>query len=623
MAPVTEARPRRRVRHRGPVDTTSQTGPSRSGTAWASSNETGQIDYLETTGSGWSRQRVVLGPLKVTSHLLDGITNQRSMNNSFPQVPHPVNEPVRDYAPGSPERASLQQRIAELKAEVIEIPAFIGGQEVRTGNTEEVRPPHEIAHKLGDVHLCGRGEVERAIEAARSAAKEWAATPWTERAAIFLRAAELIAGPYRDTLNASTMLGQSKNVYQAEIDSACELIDFLRFNVKYMTDLYADQPISSPGTWNRLEYRPLEGFVFAVTPFNFTAIQGNLPLAPALMGNVVLWKPSTTAVYSAYFIYKVLEEAGMPPGVINMLPGHGPDIGDPVFESPHLAGLHFTGSTNTFRHMWRTIGNNIDRYHAYPRIVGETGGKDFVVAHPSADAKEVATALVRGAFEYQGQKCSAASRAYIPSSRWDVIREEMKSQLSEIRMGTVEDFGNFVNAVIDRKSFDAIVEYIEHAKSSDGIEVVWGGGHSSDEGYFIEPTVLVVDDPSYRTMCEEIFGPVLSIYVYEDSDFEATLDLVDSTSPYALTGAIFARDRRAVQMAMDRLVNAAGNFYINDKPTGAVVGQQPFGGARGSGTNDKAGSAMNLLRWVSARSIKETLNPPKHFSYPFLESDAG
>ena len=545
------------------------------------------------------------------------------MNNSFPQVPHPVNEPVRDYAPGSPERASLQQRIAELKAEVIEIPAFIGGQEVRTGNTEEVRPPHEIAHKLGDVHLCGRGEVERAIEAARSAAKEWAATPWTERAAIFLRAAELIAGPYRDTLNASTMLGQSKNVYQAEIDSACELIDFLRFNVKYMTDLYADQPISSPGTWNRLEYRPLEGFVFAVTPFNFTAIQGNLPLAPALMGNVVLWKPSTTAVYSAYFIYKVLEEAGMPPGVINMLPGHGPDIGDPVFESPHLAGLHFTGSTNTFRHMWRTIGNNIDRYHAYPRIVGETGGKDFVVAHPSADAKEVATALVRGAFEYQGQKCSAASRAYIPSSRWDVIREEMKSQLSEIRMGTVEDFGNFVNAVIDRKSFDAIVEYIEHAKSSDGIEVVWGGGHSSDEGYFIEPTVLVVDDPSYRTMCEEIFGPVLSIYVYEDSDFEATLDLVDSTSPYALTGAIFARDRRAVQMAMDRLVNAAGNFYINDKPTGAVVGQQPFGGARGSGTNDKAGSAMNLLRWVSARSIKETLNPPKHFSYPFLESDAG
>ena len=566
---------------------------------------------------------MVLGPLKVTSHLLDGITNQRSMNNSFPQVPHPVNEPVRDYAPGSAERASLQQRIAELKAEVIEIPAFIGGQEVRTGNTEEVRPPHEIAHKLGDVHLCGRGEVERAIEAARSAAKEWAATPWTERAAIFLRAAELIAGPYRDTLNASTMLGQSKNVYQAEIDSACELIDFLRFNVKYMTDLYADQPISSPGTWNRLEYRPLEGFVFAVTPFNFTAIQGNLPLAPALMGNVVLWKPSTTAVYSAYFIYKVLEEAGMPPGVINMLPGHGPDIGDPVFESPHLAGLHFTGSTNTFRHMWRTIGNNIDRYHAYPRIVGETGGKDFVVAHPSADAKEVATALVRGAFEYQGQKCSAASRAYIPSSRWDVIREEMKSQLSEIRMGTVEDFGNFVNAVIDRKSFDAIVEYIEHAKSSDGIEVVWGGGHSSDEGYFIEPTVLVVDDPSYRTMCEEIFGPVLSIYVYEDSDFEATLDLVDSTSPYALTGAIFARDRRAVQMAMDRLVNAAGNFYINDKPTGAVVGQQPFGGARGSGTNDKAGSAMNLLRWVSARSIKETLNPPKHFSYPFLESDAG
>ena len=543
------------------------------------------------------------------------------MNNSFPQVPLPVNEPVRDYTPGSAERTSLQRRLAELKAEVIDIPAFIGGQEVRTGNTIEVRPPHEIAHKLGDVHLCGPAEVERAIEAALEASKEWAAMPWTERAAIFLRAADLIAGPYRDTLNAGTMLGQSKNVYQAEIDAACELIDFLRFNVKYMTDLYAEQPISSPGTWNRMEYRPLEGFVFAVTPFNFTAIQGNLPLAPALMGNVVLWKPATTAVYSAYFTYRILEEAGLPPGVINMLPGHGPDIGDPVFESPHLAGLHFTGSTNTFRHMWRTIGNNIDRYRAYPRIVGETGGKDFVVTHPSADSKEVATALVRGAFEYQGQKCSAASRAYLPASRWDEIRTEMEAQLGEIQMGTVEDFGNFVNAVIDRKSYDSIVDYIEQARGDSEIEFVWGGGHSAEKGYFIEPTVLRVSDPNYRTMCEEIFGPVLSIYVYEDADFEKMLDIIDSTSPYALTGAVFSRDRSAVQLAMERLVNAAGNFYINDKPTGAVVGQQPFGGARGSGTNDKAGSPMNLMRWVSARAIKETLSPPKHFRYPFLEPD--
>ena len=545
------------------------------------------------------------------------------MGNGFFKVPVAVNEPIKDYAPGSPEREEVLETYREMYKENIEVPLFINGKEVKTKETATMSPPHDHRHVLGTYHKATKKNVEEAISSALEARKRWAAMPWEQRAGIFLRAAELIAGPYRAKLNAATMLAQSKNIYQAEIDSACEIIDFLRFNVQYMTEIYAEQPVSTAAAWNRVEYRPLEGFVYAITPFNFTAIQGNLPLAPALMGNVVLWKPSTTAVYSAYFIYKVLEEAGMPPGVINMLPGHGPDIGDPVFENPHLAGLHFTGSTNTFRHMWRTIGNNIDRYHAYPRIVGETGGKDFVVAHPSADSKEVATALVRGAFEYQGQKCSAASRAYIPSSRWDAIREEMKSQLSEIRMGTVEDFGNFVNAVIDRKSFDSIVEYIEHAKSSDGIEVVWGGGHSSDEGYFIEPTVLVVDDPNYRTMCEEIFGPVLSIYVYEDSDFVATLDLVDSSSPYALTGAIFARDRRAVQMAMDRLVNAAGNFYINDKPTGAVVGQQPFGGARGSGTNDKAGSSMNLLRWVSARSIKETLNPPTHFSYPFLESDAG
>jgi 1-pyrroline-5-carboxylate dehydrogenase len=543
------------------------------------------------------------------------------MHNSIPTIPLPVNEPVRDYAPGSEERASLKRRLQELKSQAIEIPAFIGGKEIRTGRTETVHPPHEISHTLGTVHLCGEEEVKSAIEAALEARHQWAAMPWTERAAIFLRAADLLAGPWRDTLNAATMLGQSKNVYQAEIDSACEWIDFLRFNAKYMEEIYTEQPVSSPGVWNRLEYRPLEGFVFAVTPFNFTAIQANLPAAPAMMGNVVIWKPATTAVYSAYFIYKLLEEAGLPAGVINMLPGHGADVGDHVFESPHLAGLHFTGSTRTFQHMWRTIGERIDRYRTYPRIVGETGGKDFVVVHPSAEAREVATALVRGAFEYQGQKCSAASRAYLPESMWEDVWAEAQTQLDEIRVGTVEDFSNFVNAVIDEKSFSSITEYIDAVKDADNAEIIYGGSYSSEEGYFIDPTIIRVTDPKYRTMCEEIFGPVLTVYVYADDEWENVLKLVDETSPYALTGAVFSRDRYAVVQASEALVNAAGNFYINDKPTGAVVGQQPFGGARGSGTNDKAGAKMNLLRWVSARSIKENLNPPTHFTYPFLAQE--
>ncbi len=543
------------------------------------------------------------------------------MSNSIFRVPLPENEPVRSYAPGSEERASLQARIAELKQETIDIPAFIGGEEVRTGRTETIHPPHELAHTLATAHFGGENEANRAIEAALEAREEWAQMHFVDRAAIFLRAADLLAGPWRDTLNAATMLGQSKNAYQAEIDAACELIDFLRFNVKYMEELYEQQPISSPGVWNRMEYRPLEGFVFAVTPFNFTAIQGNLPTAPAMMGNVVVWKPATTALFSAYFIYKLLEEAGLPPGVINMVPGHGADVGDPVFASPHLAGLHFTGSTRTFQHMWRTIGSNIDRYRSYPRIVGETGGKDFVIAHPSAHHKEVATALVRGGFEYQGQKCSAASRVYLPESLWDDVWNETRSQLNEVKVGPVDDFSNFVNAVIDKKSFDSITSYIDEAKSSDDAEVIYGGEYSDEEGYFIEPTVIRVKDPKYRTMCEEIFGPVLTIYVYPDDEFEETLTLIDETSPYALTGAIFSRDRQAIRVASDRLVNAAGNFYINDKPTGAVVGQQPFGGARGSGTNDKAGSQMNLLRWVSARAIKENLNPSQHFHYPFLDPD--
>ena len=539
------------------------------------------------------------------------------MNNSIGQTPPPQNEPVRSYAPGTPERASLKQRLAEMRQEEIEIPALIGGEEVRTGNTTEIRPPHEHSRLLGHVHHAGPEEVEQAIEAAMEAREQWMRMPWTERAAIFLRAADLLAGPWRDTINAATMLGQSKNVHQAEIDSACEFIDFMRFNVHFMRQIYAEQPRSSDGVWNRMQYRPLEGFVLAVTPFNFTSIQGNLPTAPALMGNVALWKPSLTSSYSAYYIYKLFEEAGLPPGVLNLLPGRGAPIGSAALESEHLAGLHFTGSTNTFEHLWKEIGQRIGDYTTYPRIVGETGGKDFIVAHASAHPEEVATAIVRGSFEYQGQKCSAASRMYLPSSLWPDIEASLAEQLGELKMGPPEDFSNFINAVIDETAFADITGYIDQAREDDDAEIIYGGDYSDEEGYFIEPTVIQTTDLRYRTMQEEIFGPVATIYVYDDADYEDILTAVDETSPYALTGAIFGYDRPQVELAMDRLSEAAGNFYINDKPTGAVVGQQPFGGARKSGTNDKAGSKMNLMRWVSARAVKENLNPPKHYGYAF------
>jgi 1-pyrroline-5-carboxylate dehydrogenase len=543
------------------------------------------------------------------------------MNNSLAPVPPAVNEPVLSYAPGSPERASLKKKLASLKSNEVDVPAFIGGREVRTGDTEAIRPPHETSHTLGHVHQCGEEDIQQAIQAALDARHDWARMHWTDRAAIFLKAAELLAGPWRDTLNGATMLGQSKNAYQAEIDAACELIDFLRFNVQYMQEIYENQPASSRGIWNRLQYRPLEGFVFAVTPFNFTAIAGNLPTAPALMGNTVVWKPATSAIYSAYYLYRLLEAAGLPPGVINLVPGHGPPIGKHVFAHPQLSGLHFTGSTGTFQHMWRTIGGNIASYRSYPRIVGETGGKDFILAHPSADVTAVATAIVRGAFEYQGQKCSAASRVYIPRSIWPDVERELLGQLEEVEMGTVEDFSNFVNAVIDRPAYDSITGYIDQARR-DGVTVLAGGDYSDEEGFFIEPTVLLTEDPLYRTMCEEIFGPVVSLYVFDDARWDDTLKLLDESSPYALTGAVFAQDRRALAETTERLRDNAGNFYLNDKPTGAVVNQQPFGGARASGTNDKAGSYLNLLRWTSARSIKENFNPPHHFSYPFLGSDS-
>ena len=543
------------------------------------------------------------------------------MNNSIPTIPAAINEPVFDYAPSSPERVSLQAKLHELKQTETEIPAFIHGNAVHTGNLEDVRPPHEHSHLLGTVHKCGAKEVNQAIQSALEARKSWSEMDFIDRAAIFLKAAELLSGPWRDTVNAATMLGQSKNAYQAEIDAVCELIDFLRFSVEYASEIYEEQPISSQGVWNRLEYRALEGFVFAVTPFNFTSITGNLAVAPALMGNAVIWKPASTSIYSAYFLYKLLEEAGLPPGVINMLPGSGAAIGDPVLASPHFAGLHFTGSTGTFQHMWRTIGANIANYDTYPRIVGETGGKDFILAHSSADPNIVAAAIIRGGFEYQGQKCSAASRVYLPKSRWNETRDALLSQLDEVKMGPVEDFSNFVNAVIDRKSYQNITGYITEAKKSSDAKIIAGGHFSAESGYFIEPTLILVTDPHYRTMREEIFGPVVTIYVYEDLAFEETLKLVDETSPYALTGAIFAIDRRVIVHASDALRNSAGNFYINDKPTGAVVGQQPFGGARASGTNDKAGAPSNLMRWVSIRTIKETFNPPTHFSYPFHQTD--
>ena len=541
------------------------------------------------------------------------------------RVPEPHNEPVLGYEPGSPERQALRERLDELSGRRLEIPLVIGGEDVETGDTFEAVMPHNRSHVLADVHKGGAAEVGRAISAAADAWADWSRTPWEDRAAVFLRAAELLAGPWRQTLNAATMLGQSKTAHQAEIDAACELIDFWRFNVQYMTRIYEEQPISSPGVWNRLEYRPLEGFVFAVTPFNFTSIAGNLPTSVALMGNTVVWKPASTAAVSAHFLMKLWEEAGLPPGVINLVYGSGAAIGDPALASEHLAGIHFTGSTPVFQGMWKTVGDNIARYRNYPRLVGETGGKDFIVAHPSADADALATAILRGSFEYQGQKCSAASRVFAPASLWPQVREQVVEEIGEMKMGDVADFSNFVGAVIDASSFATQKEAIEEAKAANGTAtIVAGGGYDDSDGWFVQPTVIETSDPDFRTMKEELFGPVVTAFVYDDSRYEDTLDLVDKGTSYGLTGAVFARDLRAVETARERLRYAAGNFYVNDKPTGAVVGQQPFGGARASGTNDKAGSMWNLIRWVSPRAIKETFVPPRDYRYPFLgpEPDA-
>ena len=541
------------------------------------------------------------------------------MSLAISKVPTPVNEPVKSYLPGSPERASLQARLAELAATRTEMPLVIDGKDVRTGKLGQAVMPHRHAHVLGDFHQGGATEARAAIDAALRAQPDWAALPWEARASVFLKAADLLAGPYRDVLNAATMLGQSKTCHQAEIDSACELIDFFRFNVAFYEQVLREQPQSGPGMWNRLEHRPLEGFVFAVSPFNFTSIAGNLPTAPALCGNTVVWKPASTAVYSAHFLMQLFREAGLPDGVINLVSGSGADVGDPALADPHLAGIHFTGSTRVFHQMWRTVGNNIDKYRGYPRLVGETGGKDFVIAHPSADPVALATALVRGAFEYQGQKCSAASRAYIPSNLWPTVRDALAAQVEGIRMGDVADFSNFMGAVIDGASFNTQKAAIEEAKAASDAEILAGGKVDDSEGWFVRPTVIVTSNPSYRTLCEELFGPVLTVHVYDESKWLETLALVDSTSPYALTGAVFAQDRYAVEQGLQRLRNAAGNFYVNDKPTGAVVGQQPFGGARASGTNDKAGSILNLLRWISPRSIKETFVPARDYRYPFMD----
>jgi len=540
------------------------------------------------------------------------------MANAFFQVPKPINEPVKGYAPGSPERAELVKELQRLKRQQQDIAMHIGGQEVRTGRTISLHPPHDHQHTLGHFHEGDATHVTQAIEAALAARPAWANMPWQERAAIFLKAAELLAGPYRARINAATMLGQSKNAFQAEIDAACELIDFFRFNVHFMQEIYQVQPESAPGMWNRLEHRPLEGFVFALTPFNFTSIAANLCASVAMMGNVVVWKPAYPQIYSAQVLMELFEEAGVPAGVINLIFVDGPVAGDVIFKHRDFAGIHFTGSTKVFQTIWQEIGQNLPTYKSYPRIVGETGGKDFIVAHPSAHAKAVATGIVRGAFEYQGQKCSAASRVYLPSNLADEILGYVKADLATVKMGDVEDFTNFVNAVITEASFDKLARYIDGAKNDPAAEIIAGGGYDKSKGYFVEPTVILTKDPKYTTMCDELFGPVVTVYVYDEQEFEATLDLVDSTSPYALTGAIFSQDRYAIDLATKRLVNAAGNFYINDKPTGAVVGQQPFGGARASGTNDKAGSALNLQRWVSPRAIKETFNPPVEYPYPFM-----
>jgi len=540
------------------------------------------------------------------------------MNNCNSQIPVPKNEPVLSYTSDSNETKDLKTALKTLSAMETEVPIVINGKSIRTGKTEVITQPHKHSHKLGHYHKAGPDEVKSAIQGALSVAKDWAAMPASSRAAIFLKAAELLATKYRPILNAATMLGQSKTCYQAEIDSACELIDFLRFNCHFQEQMYSMQPISAPGMWNHMEYRPLEGFVFAVTPFNFTAIAGNLTTSAALLGNVVVWKPASTAVYSGHFIMKILEEAGLPPGVIQFVPGSGAAVGDLCIKDKNLAGVHFTGSTGVFQDMWKNIGNQIHQYRSYPRIVGETGGKDFIFAHPSADTEALVANMIRGAFEYQGQKCSAASRAYIPKSLWKEVKERIVAEVKTIKMGDVSDFRNFMSAVIDKKSFDNIRGYIDGVSKSSDAEIIVGGKCREEEGYFVEPTIIETKNPAYRTMCEEIFGPVLTIYAYDDDKYEEALKLCDETSPYALTGCIWAQDRKAIDTALKMLHQSAGNFYINNKPTGAVVGQQPFGGARGSGTNDKAGSLLNLLRWVSVRTVSETFAPPKNYRYPFM-----
>jgi len=543
------------------------------------------------------------------------------MCNAKFTLPEPVNEPILGYKPGSTERKELKEMLDKLSGKNIEIPLIIGGKEVKTGNLGKCIMPHDHQHVLATYHKAGPKEIEAAAAASQEAWKTWSVMPWSVRASIFKKMAALLSCPLRDTLNAATMLNQSKNAFQAEIDSACELIDFWNFNTKYMEIIYEQQPFSSKGMWNRVEQRSLEGFVFAVTPFNFTSIAGNLPTAPALMGNTVLWKPASSAVFSAYYLMKLFKEAGLPDGVINFVPGSGADVGPNVLKHPKLAGVHFTGSTAVFQSMWRVIGENISSYHTYPRIVGETGGKDFIFVHNSADVDEVNTSIIRGAFEYQGQKCSAASRAYIPASIWENLMDKLIDTINTIKMGDVKDFSNFMNAVIDRAAFTNISSYIDFTKESKDADIIVGGDYDDSKGYFIKPTVIVAKDPHFKTMKEEIFGPVITLFIYDDNKYEETLNLCNTTSPYALTGSIFARDRDAILLASKILVNAAGNFYINDKPTGAVVGQQPFGGSRASGTNDKAGSMINLLRWVSPRTTKETFIPPKDYHYPFMEEE--
>jgi 1-pyrroline-5-carboxylate dehydrogenase len=541
------------------------------------------------------------------------------MSNAFFKAPVAVNEPVKSYAPGSPERTTLMAKYHEFKdRSPIDVPMYIGGNKVTTAHKKALTMPHDHQQVLGYYNQGAASHVAAAIDAALAAKSAWAALPWQDRAAVFLRAADLLAGPFRDRINAATMLAQSKNVFQAEIDAACELIDFFRFNVQYMTQIYSEQPESLPGMWNRLEYRPLEGFIFALTPFNFTSIAANLSAAPAMMGNVVVWKPAETQIYSAQVIMELFEAAGLPAGVINMVTVSGQAAGEVIFAHKEFAGIHFTGSTDVFRQLWKNIANNIENYRSYPRIVGETGGKDFVMVHNSANAAEVATALTRGAFEFQGQKCSAASRAYVPESLWPAVKEILVEQVNSFKQGSPEDPSNFVNAVISERAFDRIAGYIDYVKAQPDAEIITGGTYDKSVGYYISPTTVVTTNPKFRTMVEEIFGPVLTIYVYPDAHFSETLDLLDQTSEYALTGSIISTDRYAIQLANSKLMHAAGNFYINDKPTGAVVGQQPFGGARGSGTNDKAGAAMNLMRWTSARTIKETFVPPADYRYPFL-----